>query len=81
MLALAVVATLLNLRSRGAWFEGGQGFPLRWHKWTDFVQDGASPSTYHMPALLLDLGIAFVVIISVGLGIERLIDRFSDKEV
>ena len=79
MLLLASMATVLNLRFRGAWYEGGHGFPFRWHRQTDLVVND-SPHSYSIPALVLDIGVALVVILTLGWLIERLLAKRSNGE-
>jgi hypothetical protein len=61
---------------RGGGFSGQQGFPFAWYWWTDVSFNGSSTRGYRWVALFADVVIWVVAIISFGLLVERVAQRF-----
>jgi hypothetical protein len=58
IVVLALCALFLNSRFRGAWFDGGYGFPLLWYRQTDID----SPNTgFRLGGLIADILVLVIV--------------------
>ena len=64
MMYVAAVGTWLNVRGSGPGFEGGNGWPFMWYRWTDY-----SEPTYHWWALEVNVAIFVFVALCVGLAV------------
>jgi preprotein translocase subunit SecG len=71
MVVATAVVTFLMLRRQGGWFAGQQGLPFEWHWWTDVSYNGSPLHGYRWGGLVVDIVIWFVVIIALGVLVER----------
>ena len=76
MVLATAAATVIMLRFDGGGFAGQQGFPFAWYWWTDVSMNGSPTRGYRWPGLVADVVIWVVVIISFGLLVERIAQRF-----
>ncbi len=71
----AILAWWLNVRPRGPWFEGYCGFPFVWQRWSDIRPRWQSES-----ALAGDIGVALLIIVSLGVIAELLVRRIRSRK-
>jgi len=78
MLLATVLATLVMLDVHGG-FGGHQGFPFAWHWWTDVIIEGRPVGGYRWGGLAVDIVIWCAVVAALGLLVERVTGRLSDR--
>jgi len=77
MLGGSVFAIRMIMAYRGAWFEGGLGYPFVWHWWRDFASNDDPFFGYRWTVLAADIVVWVVAIVCLGFATERVVRWFS----
>lgn len=82
MVAGSVAGIRMVMAYRGAWFEGGRGYPFTWHSWCDFADLDDRRYGYAWTALAADIAFWLAPIACLGFTTERMVRcRSSCKAV